>query len=119
MFKVGDIVEAWGVRGVVTGYVNQPEYIEVKFDNAQAYVTTFFVDGKYMAWHEEPSLKLVKRPKAKVKKVLYQAIVKDEGSHSGHRLTWNLYKDLEHAQKVSGACVVGLGPAIEIEVDDE
>lgn len=73
-FLTNDVVEWCGVRGVVLNnnvhYSDLP--VECKFgDSAIRYFTK---DGKYCDWHKEPSLKLIKRPKKKVKKykVLYK-----------------------------------------------
>ena len=66
-FEVGDIVMAFGNKGVVTKIsCNHVGYVLVDF--AIGYLVCFFPDGKTMPWHAEPSLKLIKRPKNKVKK---------------------------------------------------
>ena len=66
-FKVGDIVEAFGLRGVVTSS-NNPigNALFVEFKSGEA--TWFRTDGTLKHWHKEPSLKLIERPKKKVKK---------------------------------------------------
>lgn len=63
-FEVGDIVEAFGVRGVVEGNALD-ESIQVRFGT---HVTYFYPDGKAALWHATPSLKLIERPR-KTKKV--------------------------------------------------
>jgi len=65
-FKVNDIVEAFGVRGVV---------IEIRGDLvgvalANRYYVDFHGDGRQKDWHLEPSLKLIERPKKKVTKTV-------------------------------------------------
>jgi hypothetical protein len=64
-FKVGDICEWQGVRGVVV-LVDSDEVL-VKFRDSQCN-TSFLPDGRYFKWHKEPSLKLLERPKRMVKK---------------------------------------------------
>lgn len=69
-FKVGDIVEAFGLSGIVeaigNSYGNPP--VVVRFEGGE---TVFFLpDGKYCDWHKEPSLKLIERSKNKVKKTI-------------------------------------------------
>ena len=67
-FKVGDIVEAFGVRGVVTT-VNGNGNCEVRFSKpAPLMESWFFKDGRLSDWHAAPSLKLIERPR-KTKKV--------------------------------------------------
>lgn len=74
-FKVGDIVEWCGVRGKVIGEDTSSKYINVKFDNNNeiyndiyANTEVFYNDGIFRSYHKETSLKLIKRPKQKVKK---------------------------------------------------
>lgn len=66
MFQVGDVVEAWGVRGKVAKQTPSHDYpILVEFENGNW--STFIFDGKYYQWHKTPSLKLIERQKKKVK----------------------------------------------------
>ena len=68
-FKAGDIVEAFGVRGVVT-HVSESDHfsVSVKFDNQ---ATLYFTkEGNYLAWAKEPTLKLIERPKKKEKRTV-------------------------------------------------
>ncbi len=73
-FKVGDKVEWMGVIGTVVitpGYNRNSNVIyplEVDF-NVNG-VRLFTRDGKLESFHKEPSLKLVERPKKKVKKTI-------------------------------------------------
>lgn len=75
-FKVGDIVEWCGCRGVVTSeskhFDSQGDYyrIRVCFDDNPTNGNTFYKDGKLGYWHKESSLKLIKRLK-RLYKVLY------------------------------------------------
>ena len=82
IFKVGDSVEWCGVRGVIEkidknnctpiiarfntfSNINKTIYTEKRF---------FEIDGKYLSWHTESSLKLIekaKKPKEKVKLYAY------------------------------------------------
>lgn len=60
-FKVGDIVEAFGVRGVVKRIGSHPIYpIDVELDFGSS--ETFTIDGRGYLWHKTPSLKLIERP---------------------------------------------------------
>ena len=63
-FRAGDIVEAFGCRGVVA---SSGDLIFVRF-NEDDRISTFQLDGKEIYWHKLPSLKFVSRPKKKVKK---------------------------------------------------
>lgn len=65
-FKVGDIVEAWGVRGVVVPN-DYDDSICVQFEGHDP-VYFFYPDGKEKKWHKELSLKLIERP-IKTKKI--------------------------------------------------
>ena len=62
IFEIGDEVEAFGVRGVV---VEIDMLVRVLFDERYCY---FYKDGKVYSWTKEPSLKLIKKAKKKVKK---------------------------------------------------
>lgn len=65
-FQTGDIVEAWGVDGVVRSIGC---FIHVKFSTRDT--ANFYLDGKLEEWHAEPTLKFVSRPKRKVKKTIW------------------------------------------------
>lgn len=108
-FKVGDIVEAWGCQGKVIKM--DWAGVQVEFDNCLEKV--FMEDGRYMYWHKEPILKLVERPKAKVKKILYQPAFK---TSLGYELAGYL-QTKEECENIESC--IGLGPAVEIEVDSE
>lgn len=72
IFQVGDIVEWCDVRGVVENTSGMSSYVQCKFGDIRK--QTFTSDGKLCTWHIVPSLKLIERPKKKVKryKVLFQ-----------------------------------------------
>jgi hypothetical protein len=90
-FKVGDVVDWLGIRGVVTCISDDgddvDEYMYVKFDGdtMDDLGTEFFPDGRYMK-AQNPSLKLIERPKRKVKKRFYMMAYKTD---SGNWMTWN------------------------------
>jgi hypothetical protein len=66
-FKVGDVVEAFGLRGtVVKIYSEFVNPVEVKYEDGE--YTLFTLDGKLHHHHKLPSLKLISRAKRKVKK---------------------------------------------------
>jgi hypothetical protein len=68
-FKVGDVVEAFGLRGtVVKIYSEFVNPVEVKYEDGE--YTLFTLDGKLHHYHKLPSLKLISRAKRKVKKEL-------------------------------------------------
>lgn len=64
-FQIGDIVEAFGVRGSVV--IPENDYVKVEFNDV-GFVNFFYPDGRYCEWHKEPSLKLIERPKKMVRK---------------------------------------------------
>lgn len=91
IFKKGDIVEAWGLRGVVIYSLPEDSHgILVHFvlsntldtslapirspgDMGTVICYNFMCDGKEKDWHREPTLKLIERPKKKVKKTFWMA----------------------------------------------
>lgn len=72
-FQVGDIVEAWGVRGVVREIVGELVFVQVKGVDGIDRVDSFYLDGKYLPWHLKPSLIFISRPKKtrKVEKTIW------------------------------------------------
>lgn len=74
-FEVGDQVEWCGVRGVVVQICNNELEVSVCFDNNEVPIN-FYSDGKYWAWHTEPSLKLISKAKKKRKVKLYAYLKK-------------------------------------------
>jgi len=112
-FKVGDKVSAFGVEGEVISLDEKNNYpITVEFDDD--HLSFFMIDGRASAWHKEPSLKLIERPKKKVKKKFYLGHDKYSPIHSyiGCGALWITRKDAE-VQKWEHVLEV------EIEVDEE
>jgi len=77
-FKAGDIVEFGGNKGVVLEEVDS-SFINCRFTVDSIFIKDFFTvtftkEGRLYSWNKEPSLKLIERPKKKVKKykVLYR-----------------------------------------------
>ena len=74
--EVGDKVEYAGVAGEVTSVTaindHPPLYIAVSFNQGE-FIEWFLRNGKYEAWNEIPSLKLLeKKIKPKIKVTLYR-----------------------------------------------
>lgn len=70
-FQVGDIVEAFGIKGKIVAIdTTYPESlpVEVVFNNEQKMKEWFALDGRESLWHITSSLKLIDRPIKKVKK---------------------------------------------------
>ena len=69
-FEVGDIVEAFGLRGEVvrTGSVCKP--VKVIYDEVEDY-DYFTLDGKLQPNHKTPSLTLIERPAKLIKRDFY------------------------------------------------
>lgn len=112
-FQVGDIVEAFGVRGTVHSVFGEDGglRVAVKFDVDLGYVPTFSRDGLFRDWHKTPSLKLISRAKKKVKKFGYLAIVRT--SQKNKYVTDILYDSYEDAKNNFKDRFVALGPKIE------
>ena len=60
-FKLGDIVSFGGVEGVVAKMLPDPAY-KVRVDFPCKENVGFTIEGKYILWHTESLLKLVRRP---------------------------------------------------------
>ena len=70
-FQVGDIVEAFGIKGKIVAIdTTYPESlpVEVVFNNEQKMKEWFALDGRESLWHITSSLKLIDRPIKKIKK---------------------------------------------------
>lgn len=112
-FKVGDICEAFGLKCFVID-INKKHNYPVKVSFEGGYCRNFLMDGKFEDWHLEPSLKLIERPKKKVKKKFYLG-------HNGirhpedHITCSNLHPDTELLKKAQWDNIL----EIEIEVDEE
>lgn len=74
-FQVGDVVEAFGVKGIVTNidYTLSMFPVCVSFDQKPM---RFMSDGKYLDWNKAPTLKLLERP---VKEVTFETTVIKNG----------------------------------------
>ena len=98
MFKVGDKVRAFGVDGVVTNIHNRSTYpVIVDFgDNCSC---TFRLDGKYSAWHKEPTLVLVERAEKFEEVVGYVAVFDESHGDYGRYLGTTIHKTKEEAME--------------------
>lgn len=68
-FKIGDIVQWCGAKGYIKSEDGEG-FLLVMFptENESERNAYFDKTGRYRYWHPEPSLKLIERPKQKVKK---------------------------------------------------
>ncbi len=115
-FRVGDIVEAFGVRGTVVRYPPEGGPYCVKVDFTGGGRDAFTEDGKAGTWHKEPSLKLISRVKKKKKITVwvglgFKNIVSGRIFYESHAVENKDYID-------DSLAINGVHP-IEIEVDDE
>lgn len=112
-FKVGDICEAFGLKCFVID-INIKHNYPVKVSFEGGHCRNFLMNGKFEDWQLEPSLKLIERPKKKVKKKFYLGHDKYSPIHSyiGCGALWITRKDAE-VQKWEHVLEV------EIEVDEE
>ena len=119
-FQVGDKVKWCGLEGVVKSidYSEDKYPIKVEFGKDVSVKFDFTIDGKSWVDHPEPSLILVERPKKKVKKTFYQAIVK---SNLHPWLCSDLFDSEESLQSYEwdgcGLIVIGIHK-IELEVEE-
>ena len=95
MFQIGDIVESHGVIGKIES-INDPESdcypIVVVFDQDGIINISYYdLNGKSEAWHKEPSLKLIERPKKKVTGSFDGYLFEDE---KGDKTIFNSYLDV-------------------------
>ena len=65
-WKVGDVVEAFGVRGKITSISNF-RVLTVLFDDLDDAWMDFCEDGKHYLWHRTLSLRFISREKKKVR----------------------------------------------------
>lgn len=117
-FKVNDIVEAFGCRGVVVE-INHNRLYSVTA-NLDGNLELFITDGRHLDWHREPSLKLISRPKRMVTKTIERWVnVYDGGTTGGCQLS-KLDADnihgMIHPTSVRIACVRLVGT---YEVEEE
>lgn len=120
-FKVGDIVEAFGCRGVVdsiNGY--KPFPIRVMIEGLDCF-QHFTHDGRYNLWHKLPSLKLIERKKEK-KLVEHWPAIFVENTNKNY-VSDRLFKNEEEAIRYfTNNNFIRLAkelPAILLEVEDE
>lgn len=75
-FQVGDIVEAFGVRGKVLEIRDDLVYgVIVCFEcENNSFQLMFQMNGIYEGWHKTPSLKLIERPP---KEITFESVVND------------------------------------------
>lgn len=114
-FKVGDVVEWGGVRGkVYAGLSSLVHPVMCEFENET--VASFTYDGKYMDWHKEPSLKLIERPKKKVKK--YKVLYRD--TYNNYFVSSGFYENRIHFDLYTGNMqFIQLIKESEIEVEEK
>ena len=99
-FEVGDKVKAWGVDGVVE-IVDAVLNSKVNFVNGTS--CWFIKNGKFAAWHEEPSLFIVEKAKKEEPVIQWYsalAMIKDDGFP---RLFNELYKNEDDFLDIVGA----------------
>jgi hypothetical protein len=63
-FKVGDIVTAFGNKGVVVSLSKDGSFVNVKFKECEFSSVVFNSDGKLFRWNKKPALKKVKNERA-------------------------------------------------------
>lgn len=114
-FEVGDTVEWCGVIGVIKDIKDKIDY-PVKCLFEDEYTVWFTSDGKYYNWHKEPSLKLIGRPKKKIKK--YKVLYKNDCGI--FFVSQNTYSDKEDFKSKSYKTVafIQLIKESEIEVEE-
>lgn len=69
-FQVGDIVEAFGLKGVVVEINHEEVFPVFVYFNETQENEVFTFDGKFYAEHLNPTLKLIERPKKKVRETV-------------------------------------------------
>lgn len=115
-FQVGDKVSAFGVEGVVTR-ITDVVLFPIKVDFPDNINTSFTIDGRYLGWHKEPSLKLIERPKKKVKK--YKVLFKNLQYKNQFHVSGDEYADREDFEsRTSGNQFIQLIKESEIEVEE-
>lgn len=114
LFQKGDIVEAFGLRGKVVFTYSKGHYsVKVKYDTGS--FDDFTSHGLYANHHKEPSLKLVERPKKKIKKTveLYVNIYPNKDVLPSHKTA---RQAIDAAS--SGAIVKGVKVTGEYEIEE-
>lgn len=113
-FQVGDKVSAFGVEGIVTR-ITDAAFFPIKVDFPDDINSSFTIDGRYLGWHKEPSLKLIERPKKKVKK--YKVLFK--GTVGGFFVSAGVYSSAEDfVRRNPHSRLIQLIKESEIEVEE-
>lgn len=105
-FKIGDRVSDMGRKGTVDDVVG--ERVFVKFDDVSDSVTAFFKDGRRDTAHTRPSLKKLKKKKARYYQVKcwggenHHSIFNEEGDSVYGSLDGHWLRD-EGTEKPKGA----------------
>lgn len=105
VFKFGDWVQEEGSSPFVVHYIccKDGSYL--------------YTDMIHKPWHKEPSLKLIERPKKKVTKTMYQAILHDRGMTATF-VSQLLFNDEDDARQQNPKTFIALGPAITFKVEE-
>jgi hypothetical protein len=120
-FKVGDICMAFGMRCVVEDIDKSPsDYpVNVVFEFSEK-KESFTPNGRLYGWHKEPSLKLIERPKRKVKKRFYMMVYKCEGGwHQASIMVDENFKDssgTEHLNRFERK-ILENSPYLELDLE--
>lgn len=114
-FQVGDKISAFGVEGEVVS-INVSGDFPIKCNFVDGYSATFSSDGRYYDW-QEPSLKLIERPKKKVKK--YIVLFKRLEYENQFQVSGDHYADREDFEsRTYGNQFIQLIKESEIEVEE-
>ncbi len=76
MFKVGDIVEAFGVRGKVVSIDGAFRRFPISVSFINDIECSYTIDGLQSEWHKTPSLILISRSKKLISKTYYTIVFK-------------------------------------------
>lgn len=119
-FKVGDIVEAFGVRGEVVEAHDSGAYpVSIHFTPIDCF-EWFTENGRLHNWHLKPSLILIERPKKKRKETRtverWMNIYQGADPDTAYVFTT---KEAANCTGIYRIACVKLTGTYEIEVDDE
>lgn len=124
-FQKDDIVEAFGLRGKVIDPAPHQHSFPVRVQFEDGSIESFRADGKLSSNHKIPALKLIERPKKKVKKKAYTAVSGEilDGFYGRYRESIPVYLNREacelyvnnHFQNNSGNYQI---VEFEIEVEE-
>lgn len=115
LFKVGDIVSAFGCEGIVKQIATLSIYPVQVVLNGEHY-HWFTLDGKLSDWHKIPSLVLVSRPKKMVTKTVEKWI---NVYPSHNNWTYNSEAEANSSAGINRIACVKLTGEYEVGVDDE